>query len=276
MRADAQREARIALEAAVARAVASLDSALEQARRDIALGRFAASRRRVERWTQTDEDYLAHGDKPAFALMRSDLERREAQTRLIAESLPILATAMPSALDQGLTLLIAKPWPAEVARLVGQANTPITLVAEKSVTDSQWDLQLRHPTSPRSLAASSFDTAEKRLALAEALRHLMQNSEDMGTKLLVPTPSGPPAILGVFAWLTELEAHSHAAVFIEYAWQQLPAESEHRPLLREYYAWSLLGQASEAANAGDRARAQALLARLEQDFADTRANKPRQ
>lgn len=276
MRADAQREARIALEAAVARAVASLDTTLEQARRDIALGRFVAAGQRTERWKQTDEDFLAYGDKSAFALIRSDLERREAQTRLIFESLQILATAMPSAIDQGLTLLRANPWPAEVAQLVGQANTPLTLVPEKSLTDSQWELQVRHPTSPRSLAALSFDTAEKRLALAAALRHLMQHSEDMGSKLLAETPSGPPAILGVFAWLTELEAHSDAAGFIEYAWQQLASDSEHRPLLREYYAWSLLGQASEAATAGDRARAQGLLKRLEQDFADTRANKPRQ
>lgn len=275
LRADAQREARIALETAYARAVSSLSEALRGARDDIARGRFAAAGRRMEEWAEGNEDFRAHGDKAEFSWIHADLERREAQTQLIAESLRVLAGAMPSALDQGLGLLPNNPWPEEVARLLGQGAMPIALSVENGVTDSQWSLNVRDPNSPRSLSAASFDTLEKRRALAAALAHLLQHDENMGVKLLAATPSGPPAILGVFAWLTELGAHRQAAAFIEYAWGKISTDSPHRELLREYYAWSLLGLADEAAGVGDRDKAQTLLERLQNEFADTRANNPR-
>jgi hypothetical protein len=277
---DAEKAATEALDAAFARASKTLAAAMENGRQRIARGEFKSADKPLQDWEVSDADYLAHGSAERFAPIRADIRMRREQTKLEVESLRILggaslvAPAIPGILEQR-SLLRGNEWPAEVATVFGRGDALISVQVDREVSDDYWSLESVIDGVPRHMQASQFDTPQERRALATGLAHLFKLSEDMRKRLMEKTPSGPPAILGVFAWLCELEAYGPASVFMEHAYQNIPKSHAHHALVREYYAWSLLGRANDAALAGRKGEADAFIARLEKEFADTRANKGR-
>ncbi len=280
LRDEAQRSARQALDAAFDRSSAALATALETVRSRIVRGEFRAAQQALQDWEVSDPDYLAHGSTERFAALRADVSVRRAQTLLEIEALRILGgtpphtAAMPPILSQ-VELLKANEWPATVATVLGAPSAWISLRVDREINDELWTLESIVAGRPVHMKAAQFDTPQERRALAEALAHLFRLSPDMRQRLMDRTPSGPPAILGIYAWLCEYEAYTPAAAFIEHAWKNIPATHEHHALVREYYAWSLLGRAEEARLAGNTDAARSLITRLEAEFADTRANRGR-
>jgi hypothetical protein len=271
LEAQAAADAEQALARALEQTRGRVKALLEEVRADISHGRFEQAATRLREWQTSDADYLRFGDSSEFAEIRADLALRSAQTELIQSALPVLGNALPNVTHQRLRLLDANPWPTHLHEFLGGANVPIRF----DWRESSWNLEIHAAVPHRNAPATSFDNREKRAQLAGTLLHLFHEHAPMRDALMQPAQGNPPAIIGVFAWLTELEAHSQAAAFIDYAWERVQQGSPHYNLLREYYAWSLLGRASEAANEGDSEGAARLIARLEQEFADTRANRGR-
>jgi hypothetical protein len=276
----ADKAAKEALDAAFERASKALAGAMDSVRQRIARGEFKSADKPLQDWEVSDADFLAYGSTERFATIRADIRMRREQTKLETESLRILggaslvAPAIPGILEQR-TLLRGNEWPAEVATVFGRGDALISLQVDRDITDDYWSLESVIDGQPRHIQAVQFDTPQERRALATGLAHLFKLSEDMRRRLMEKTPSGPPAIVGVFAWLSDLEAYGPASVFMEHAYQNIPRSHAYHALVREYYAWSLLGRANEAALAGRKGDADAFIARLEKEFADTRANKGR-
>jgi serine/threonine-protein kinase len=272
---EAARVAKLALEQAFTRASASLNEALELSRQRIARGDFRSAGKPLEDWELKDPDYLAHGTDARFARIRADLLLRRQQTVLEFESLRILSESMPRPIDQ-IPLLRRREWPADVAKVLGDPTARIAMSVNREIADAAWMLQVVIGTNaPRNMTAAEYDTPQERRALAGALAHMFSNSQEMRDGLMKATPGGPPAILGVFAWLYDLEAYGPAAVFIEHAWENVDRGRNYHGLVSEYYAWSLLGRANEAALADRPEEANRFLERLSKEFPDSRANKGR-
>src|SRR5690606_11363059 len=276
-KAEAERAERKATDEAFARCSTALALVLERCRGDIARGDFKQVAQRLTDFKLSDADFIAYQDRERFKPIVEDLKRREDQTLLEHKSLLQLQGALPEILD-AVKLLKSAPWPEEAVKLFGSQSSVLRLKVQPETDSSQWTLEVSDTKTMKStlMKAADFDTREERLALAAAISHLVRNHTGAYEKLMQPAvKDGPPALLGVFAWMAELEAYEPAFPLIEHAYNKIGAADPQRPLVREYYAWGLLGKANALAARGDRAGAQALIATLERDFADTRANKGR-
>ena len=159
-----------------------------------------------------------------------------------------------------------------------RAQAVLTIRVKTELDNEQWSIELSDAKSGKvtKLSAAEVDTREKRIALATALTHLITHHTGTWDALHKPVSSGgPPILVGLFAWMCELEAYDAAWPLIDHAWKNLSADDPSRPLVREYYAWGLLGLANSMAGRGDKNGAQQLLNRLESEFKDTRANQGR-
>jgi hypothetical protein len=278
-KAEAERAERKAIDEAFARCGAALAAVLERCRSDVARGDFKQVRQRLTDFQLSDADFIAYQDRERFKPIVEDLKRREDQ--LVLEHKALLQVVKQKALPDVITtndLLKNSPWPAEVVKLFGSPSSVLTLKVKQDVDGAQWTLEVSDTKTMKStlMNANEFDTREKRAALCAAISHLIRNHTGAYEKLMQPAfQDGPPVLVGIFAWMAELEAYEAAFPLIEHAYNKVGAGDPQRPLVREYYAWGLLGKANALAARGDRAGAQALIATLERDFADTRANRGR-
>ncbi|MCB9933287.1 MAG: protein kinase [Planctomycetes bacterium] len=276
-KAEADRAERKAIDEAFTRCSAVLAAVLERCRGDLARGDFKQVSQRLTDFKLSDADFIAYQDRERFKPIVEDLKRREQQSRLEHQALLQLQGALPEVLD-AVKLLKSTPWPEEVVKLIGSPASVLRLKVKQDADSSQWTLEVSDTKTMKStlMNAGDFDTREKRATLCTALSHLIRNHAGAFDKLMQPAAAGgPPALAGVFAWMCELEAYEPAFPLIEHAYSKVSAEDPQRPVVREYYAWGLLGKANAMAARGDRAGAQALIQRLESEFADTRANKGR-
>ncbi len=278
-KSEAERAERKAIDEAFTRCSTALALVLERCRGDIARGDFKQVGQRLTDFQLTDSDFIAYQDRERFKPIVDDLQRREKQLVLEHKSLHqmVKLEALPDVITTN-DLLKLNPWPAEVVKLFGSQSSVLTLKVKQDVDGAQWTLEVSDTKTMKStlMNASEFDTREKRAALCAAISHLVRNHTGALEKLMQPAfKDGPPALVGIFAWMAELEAYEAAFPLIEHAYNKVGANDPQRPLVREYYAWGLLGKANALAARGDRAGAQALIATLERDFADTRANKGR-
>jgi serine/threonine protein kinase len=268
-----------AIDEAFARCGVALDAVLEACRREVAKGDFKQVQQHTADFELSNGDYIAYKDREQFKPIVEDLKRRADQLKLEQQSLVKLVGlgALPDIIETN-SLLKDHPWPDDVAKFLGGAKHVLSLTVKTGIENQQWSLEVndgRNPT-PRKLSANDFDTREERLALAGAITHLLTHHEGALATLMQPVAKdGPPVLVGLFAWMAELEAYEAAFPLIEHAWNNLPAADPSRALVREYYAWGLLGKASALSARGDRAGAQLLINKLESEFADTRANKGR-
>ncbi len=276
LRDEADRAARAALDRAFAAASAALDDALKAASREVALGNFLQANRRVDDFELTSVEFAQYRDHPRFATIRDDIVRRREQTALIHASIVHLAAKLPGPMDMG-RVIRAAAWPEATAKELGHPNAVFTMTASAKPGDGAWSLdRFEAGKSLGAWTSTGFTTMERRRALALALAHLFANDSTFRAALL-QTPAGQkvPACVGVFAWLSEWECYEPAFAFVEAAWKDPKLADTAKPLVREYYAWGLLGRALAASNAGRNSEAQEWLRQLEGQFADTRANKGR-
>jgi pSer/pThr/pTyr-binding forkhead associated (FHA) protein len=268
-----------AIDEAFARCSNALGLVLEACRKEVAKGDFKQVQQHTADFELSNADYIAYKDREQFKPIVEDLNRRADQLKLEQQSLAKLVSldALPDVVDTN-TLLKDHPWPDDVAKFLGGARYMLILNVKPQVENQQWSMDIydgRNP-NPRKLSANDIDTREERAALASAITHLITHHEGALAKLMQPAiKDGPPVLVGLFAWMAELEAYEAASPLIEHAWNNLPAADSSRALAREYYAWGLLGKASALSARGDRAGAQLLITKLETEFADTRANKGR-
>ena len=276
LRSEADREERLRLDEAAKRSGEKLNAALNASRQNVANGNFKAANDAMDNFKLSDPDFITYGSSERFKALRDDIQLRIDQNRLIFESLQILAASLPALTKQKTGILKATPWPADVAALLGGGDTPIIIVVEGAVQDVQWKLQAVAGSEIKSISAGEFNTRTKRLVLAQAIEHLFKADDGFKQQLLKATPAGPPAILGVFAWMMDMEAYEPSFPIMEYAWAgKIPVGNRFHPLLREYYAWYLLARADMAGLAGDQRTANDLIRRLDSEFKDTRAAKGR-
>lgn len=270
---EAERAEQRALEQAFERASSSLQDMLEMCRRDIVKGDFKSVSKRTTDWKLSNADYIDHQNKPEFKGITDDLERRENQLTLEHLSLLMLRSSLPGILEMS-NLLKNKPWPDAVADVLGGPDYLLSLEVSSDLGSEQWGFSVndRKTATPRKLMPADLDTREKRAALCAALAHLITNTDGCLDKLMQPASGGGlPALVGVFAWMAELEAYEAAFPLIKHAYETDPKQAE----VREYYAWGLLGKANALAARGDKRGAQNLINDLERNFADTRANNGR-
>ena len=274
---EAERADQKAVQEAFDRASASLQTMLERCRQDVAKGDFKNVSKRVAEWELSNAEFIEYQEKAEFKPIVDDLQRRRDQLELEHASLLKLRSALPSIIDSN-QLLKNKPWPEDVADFLGGKDLLINLEVVNDLSAEQWALNIndRKSITPRKLNAADIDTREERLALCGAITHLLMNADGCLDKLMQPAFSGgPPALVGVFAWMAELEAYEAAFPLIKYAYDSIGANDPQRAIVREYYAWGLLGKASALGARGEKTGAQALINELERSFADTRANKGR-
>jgi pSer/pThr/pTyr-binding forkhead associated (FHA) protein len=273
---DAEKKA---IKEAFARCSTALAVVLETCRREVAKGDFKQVQQHTADFELSNSDYIAYKDREQFRPIVDDLNRRADQLKLEQQSLARLVSldALPDVVDTN-ALLKDHPWPEDVARFLGGAKHMLILTVKQQVENLQWSMDIydgRNP-NPRKLSANDLDTREERVALASAITHLVTYHDGALAKLMQPVfKDGPPVLVGLFAWMAEMEAYEAAQPLIEHAWNNLPSADASRALVREYYAWGLLGKASALSARGDRAGAQLLINKLESEFADTRANKGR-
>ena len=220
---------------------------------------------------------IEYQDREQFKGIVDDLQRREDQLKLEHASLQKLRSALPSPIDIR-KIVKAAPWPAEVAKFLGGVDYLISLDVQSDLEAVQWTVLINDGKgqNARTLTAAEFDTREKRLAICQAVAHLLAHGEGCMDDLMKPAiGGGQPALVGVFAWMAEMEAYEPAYEMIKYAWDHTAQNDPQRPVMREYYAWGLLGKANALAASGDRSTAESLIRELERNFADTRANQGR-
>ncbi|MCA8915650.1 MAG: protein kinase [Planctomycetes bacterium] len=270
---------RTAVEDAFTRCSGALQSVLEACRRDAARGDSKMVSQRLRDFELSNTDYIAYSDRPRFKPILDDINRREEQTTLEYQSLLKLvrADAMPDIIETN-DLLKVHPWPADVVSFFGSAQAVLTIRVKSDLDNEQWSIELSDAKSGKvtKISAAEIDTRDKRMALAAAVTHLITYHAGTWAALQKPVASGgPPILVGLFAWMCELEAYDAAWSLIDHAWKNLDAKDPSYALVREYYAWGLLGLANSMAGRGDKNGAQQLLNRLESEFKDTRANQGR-
>jgi len=276
LREDAARAERDALEAAFKRASAQLDVALRAAAADAAMGNFAQANRRLEDFELSDQDYAHQRDHERFKSLREDLARRRDQTNLEFASLGVAASSLTSLFEQG-QMIRRTPWPEAVSKEFGSVNVVFSLKVESKIKDSAWSLdRFDGVRNMGTWTSTQLTTAERRKAVAGALAYLLQNDAKFSTALL-RTAAGQTvcAAVGLFALLAEMECYDEAFLFIDLAWKNTKQGDAGYALVREYYAWGLLGRAEAAVAGGRTGDANAYLKQLAEQFADTRANKGR-
>ena len=249
----------------------------ERCRQDIAKGDFKNVSKRITDWKLSNEDFIEYQDREQFKGIVDDLQRREDQLKLEHASLHKLRSALPSPIDIR-KIVKAAPWPAEVAKFLGGVDYLISLDVQSDLEAVQWTVLINDGKgqNARTLTAAEFDTREKRLVICQAVAHLLAHGEGCMDDLMKPAiGGGQPALVGVFAWMAEMEAYEPAYEMIKYAWDHTAQNDPQRPVMREYYAWGLLGKANALAASGDRSTAESLIRELERNFADTRANQGR-
>ncbi|MCC6464107.1 MAG: protein kinase [Planctomycetes bacterium] len=279
VRREAERARNEALNAAFKRASTSLGSVLVQVSGQVSMGNLLRAENLLTNWETTDKDYLANKAEERFKPIVEDLARRRAQTRLIFDSLRVLdydsGGGMTAIVDQS-RLLKSNPWPDAVTAEFG-AGAVLKVVVEKLPGDSCWRLEAIVAGRPTTFSSTQFTTPARRKALAVAIAHLLAVDTGMYDRLAKPAgKDGPPALVGLFAWLCEMEAYAEAFPLVERAWVGLKTGDKSRPLVREYFAWGLLAKAEAMNAAGNNEEARRLLRQLETEFADTRAAKGRQ
>lgn len=268
---------RQALAEAFTRASASLQTVLLGCRQDIARGDFKNVEKRLTDWEAADPDFAAHKGSDTFKPITEDIARRRDQTALEHRALLELVNsgALPDIL-QTSKVLKTHPWPQHVADFLGGAQAFIALDVESRIAADQWTLTVFLDGKPARRKASDIDTPGERAAVADAIAHLLEHHTGALDRLMQPaTPGDPPALVGVFAWMGELNAFEAAFPLIGHAWRNTTADGPARAVVREYYAWGLLGLANALNAKGDSTGARAKLTELETKFADTRANKGR-
>ncbi|MBX3475025.1 MAG: protein kinase [Planctomycetes bacterium] len=276
LRGDAERADREKLDAAFRAASGALEEALKAASREVALGNFVQAGRRLDDFELTSVEYAQYRNHDRFAPIRDDIQRRRDQTALQFASVSFLAGKLPGLVAQrDITKRV--PWPEAVSKEFGGPAVVFSMTAESRVKDGAWALE--RSDSGRNMGAWSstqVTTPERRKAIAGALAFLLANDVGFASAMLL-TPAGQkaPAAAGIFAWLCEWECYDEAFAFIDLAWKDPKLTDAARPLVREYYAWGLLGKSLAAAEAGRSAEATNWLRMLEGQFADTRANKGR-
>ena len=262
---------------AFSRASKSLQNVLLGCRQDVAKGNFKNVGKRLDDWVASNADYKAHKDKDPFKPIAEDIVRRRQQTEQEHRALLKLQSSgvLPSIIETN-KLLKTHPWPAEVEEFLGGEQAFFTLDVESRLDDEQWSITIFIDGKPTTRKSSEITSSDDRKALAAAITHLLQHHDGAMDKLMKPvTPGGPPALVGLFAWMAELEAYEAAFPVIEYAWTNVGANDPARGVVREYYAWGLLGLANALNAQGDAAGARARMAELSGKFSDTRAYKGR-
>lgn len=276
-RRQAKTAEQAALSDAFGRASASLQKALLACRLDILKGDFKNVAKRLNDWAAGDTDYKAHKDTETFKPLSEDIVRRREQTEQQHRALLKLAggSVLPDIIETS-KLLKNHPWPSEVADFLGGAQAFFTLDVESRIDDEQWSLTIFIDGRPTTRKPSDIDTPAERRAFVAGIVHLLKNySGALDTMMQPVTPGGPPALVGLFAWMAEMEAFEAAFPIIEYAWTNISGSDPARAVVREYYAWGLAGLANALNAKGDKVGANARIAELESKFADTRANKGR-
>lgn len=253
---------------AAARCARNLVTLLGLVSQQVAQGRFASAAKLVEDFEARDPDYMAFAGIELFEPIRADIKRRKDQTALIVASLEALKAALPTA-DGQRAMLRQKPWPKDVEDLLGGAGVTIGLTLNPAKSEGAWALDC-YGAQARSINATEFETPQRRKALAAALAHLLANDAGMGAGVMrAPRQTGVPAAVGVFAWLAEMEAYTEAFAFIDKAWRENEIDTA-TPVIKEYYAWGILGRMEVASRTGNVEEYEKLKTDLEQ-FKDTRA-----
>lgn len=255
----------------------SLQRVLLNCRLDVLKGDFKNVDKRLDDWMASNAEYQAHKDTDTFKPITEDIARRREQTALEHAGLVKLASrgVMPDIIETN-QLLKKHPWPKDVADFLGSAQAVITFDVEARLDDEQWTLDVYIDSKSTKRKPTDIDTPEERRAFVAAISHLLRHHTGAMDKMMQPgTPGGPPAMVGLFAWMAEMEAFAPAFPLIEYAWNNTGTGDPSRAIVREYYAWGLLGLANYLNAMGDKTGANARIAELESKFADTRANKGR-
>jgi hypothetical protein len=258
------------------RAAESLGEELRKCSNDVARGNFAKVDSRLQDWEVSNEDFNQYKDNPRFEQLLTDIANRRAQTELEHAALYELASSrMLQRIIDVNEILKAHPWPDHVREFLGGERATFYLTVKREVSDDQWSMWIV-PTSgsPRETKSSELDSYDDRVAFADALSHLVMNWPDLRDELMQDA-GGLPALVGLFAWMSELEAYDAAYPLIKHAFDNTPESDPDHPAIREYFAWGLLGKANAHATRDEDAQANALLRLLETRFADTRANKGR-
>ena len=262
---------------AYARSSKSLQTALLNCRLDILKGDFQNVDKRLDDWMAGNAEFQAHKDKDTFKPIIQDIARRRAQTTLEHRALVQLTgrDVLPNIIETS-KLIKDHPWPKQVADFLGNAQALFTLDVESRIGDEQWSVTIFIDGRPTTRLPSEINTPEERKAFAAAITHLLKHHTGALDRLTQPmSPGEPPALAGLFAWMAEMEAFEAAFPLIEHAWTNIGASDPARALVREYYAWGLLGLANALNARGDAAGARARIKELESKFADTRANQGR-
>lgn len=255
----------------------SLQDILSYCRQDILKGDFKNVDKRLDDWMASNAEYKAHKGKELFQPITDEIARRRESTVFQHQALLKLngSTVLPDIVDQN-KLLKNKPWPDDVAGFLGGPQAFLTLDVEPKIDAEQWKLVIWLDGRPTTRTPSEVNTPAKRKALAAAITHLLTNHAGALDKLMKPTSAdGPPALVWLFAWMAEMEAFEAGFPLVQYAWDNVGQNDPARPVVREAYAWGLLGLATALQARGDTAGARARLNELESKFADTRANRTR-
>jgi hypothetical protein len=261
---------------ALGRAKNSLAAVFKQCSDDIAKGDFANVSKRLDAWQKSDPDYTAHRTKPGFSALADDIKARNDRTEIIRLSLARLSSDLPGVGDS-MKLLRSKPWPENVSRFLGGDDMLVTFSTKSAIDARQWTMKIFDPDGPESTReAAAITSTQDRNALAAAVLHLIENHPGSWDKLMLPVRrDGPPALAGLFMWMSDLEVHESAFTLIRYAWNNIRGSDASRPYVRELYALGLLNRALSLAARGDQTTANNLLRELETNFNDTRANRDR-
>ena len=261
---------------ALGRAKNSLAAVFKLCSDDVAKGDFANVSKRLEAWQKSDPDYSAHRTKPGFSELADDIKARNDRTEIMRLSLARLSSDLPGVGDS-MKLLRSKPWPENVSRFLGGDDMLVTFSTKSAIDARQWTMKIFDPDGPESTReASAIASIQDRTALAAAILHLIENHPGSWDRLMLPVRrDGPPALAGLFMWMSDLEVHESAFTLIRYAWNNIHGSDASRPYVRELYARGLLNRALSLAARGDQTTANNLLRELETNFSDTRANRDR-
>lgn len=283
VRKSAESAQKLAMDQAYDRASRGFVDGLESSRKALVRGDFASAEKAIKDFETGHADYLKHKGHERFKPLAEDIARRMDQIKLAWDALRALdynqtGACMPGVRGQN-DLLKEHAWPEDAAKLFGGGTVMINIQRAATMGDKSFTItRVKDGKFEAEIAGSEFADAAKGKALATALTHLLTHDAEMRKRILMPVPRGSstlPAGLCIYVLLTELEAYAEAYEFISMVFAATPKSDGNYALVREYYAWGLIGKAQALNAAGNRAEASKLLERVSTEFADTRAHKGR-
>lgn len=267
---------KMAEEIAYNNASRTLSTTLAVVREHVSLGRFGKAEKELKQFETENNDFRRYGKGKMFSPIVEDIRLRRKQSEYEMSAIRNFARAVSfSKLHE---ILKAEPWPAEFSKIVGGEKT-LFLIRVTSSSDQLWELEVIPDPSKASerntKKASDFNTPAMRRALGQAIGHILLSS-DIIDDLDKPMSKGDPSVLlGICAWVLELGAYGEAYDIIKYRYDKIKENASDYKITREYFAFGLLAKSMQLAKDGDSSGAEAILAKLEGEFSDTRAAKGR-